>query len=304
MTATHSCPIITPASSPADQPYVIHPATVLGTVSLTIADLDRSLRFYQDILGMVVHGRDGNTATLGAGGADLLHLVESPDAPHGEKTTGLYHYALLLASRLELGHMLARIAETRTPVHGLVDHRMSEAIYLPDPDGNGIEINFDRPRETWQGHMEEMLRLGNGRLDVDGLLALDAASGVAWTRLHPDTTVGHIHLHVRDVTEASRFYTGVLGFEQTMAMGRSAAFVSAGGYHHHVAFNVWSGATPPPPGAIGLLHFTVLLPDRHEYTAVVGRLRAAGYVLEDTAAGVLTHDPSQNGILLTSAAAN
>jgi len=151
-------------------PESIHPDAKIGAVHLTVANLDRSLDFYQNQLGFKLHRREGDTARLGAGGRDLLVLTQIPEAPHPRGTTGLYHFAILVPSRLELARSLRRIAETRTPVQGFSDHLVSEAIYLPDPDGNGIEIYRDRPRDEWPRD-DGRLRMATDPLDIDGILA-------------------------------------------------------------------------------------------------------------------------------------
>lgn len=278
----------------------IHPDTTLGAVYLTVSNLDRSLAFYQRILGFKVWRREGDTAYLGAGGSDLLVLTELPGGRRVASASGLYHFALLVPSRLELAQSLRRIAETRTPVQGIVDHWISEAIYLPDPDGNGIEIARDRPREQWPP-LETLVRRGNGPLDVEGVLGELAQTKESWVGLAPETTIGHIHLHVASVPEAEAFYHGVLGFDKMMDYGPTAGFVSAGGYHHHIGFNTWAGigAPPPPPDAVGLRWFVIQLPDENELNRVVNRVRAADLPLEDHAEGILIRDPSQNRMILT-----
>ena len=290
----------------------IHPDTRMGAVHLTVADLDASLAFYQEVLGMAVHGRraggDGsagdarNAARLGAGEEDLLALVEHPAARAYGGTSGLYHYALLVPSRKELAQSLRRLGETRTPIQGIVDHWISEAIYLSDPDGNGIEIARDRRREAWPP-METLAARGNGPVDLEGLLAeLDARDG-PWPGLDRATTIGHIHLHVADLGEAEHFYHGALEFDIMARYGSQATFVSAGGYHHHIGVNTWAGVgvRPPPPDAVGLRHFEVRLPDQAELERVVTRLRRADREVQERSDGVLVRDPSQNGILLTAA---
>jgi catechol 2,3-dioxygenase len=283
----------------------IHPDTALGHVHLTVSGLDRSLAFYQQALGFKVHRRDetAGTAWLGAGGPDLLILTELPGAKRPRGTTGLYHFAILTPSRLELAQSLKRIAETRTPVEGFADHYVSEAIYLPDPDGNGIEIYRDRPRADWRD-ANGNFRMGTDPLDIDGLLSeLDGGNGKSserseWSGLDPATRLGHMHLHVRNIPEAKAFYCDVLGFDLLMNIG-SALFVSAGGYHHHIGLNTWQGvgAPPPPPGSVGLRYFTVRLPNQAELDKVLDRVRGAGAPVEEEAEGWLVRDPSQNAIV-------
>jgi catechol 2,3-dioxygenase len=278
----------------------IHPATTIGAVHMTVADLDRSLRFYQEALGFQVRQRAGETARLGAGGPDdLLVLSERPGARPARRTTGLYHFAVLVPSRLELARSLRRLAETRTPLQGFSDHLVSEAIYLADPDGNGIEIYRDRPRDEWP-RQNGQLQMATDPLDVDGVLAELEYETEPWAGLRPETTIGHIHLHVADLRAADAFYHGVLGFDRILRLAGSADFVSAGGYHHHIGYNTWAGvgAPPPPPDAAGLRFFVVRLPNDAELARVADRVRKAGLPLEETEAGLLTRDPSQNGVVL------
>lgn len=277
-------------------------STTLGPVSLTVSDLDRSLAFYQDRIGLRLHRREGDTAYLGVGGPDLLVLTEVPGALHPRRTTGLYHFAILLPSRVALAQTLQHLAETRTPLRGLSDHLVSEAIYLADPDANGIEIYRDRPRTTWR-YDDGTLRMTTEPLDVNDLMSELGERELPWTGLPAETTIGHIHLHVADIAAAERFYRDVLGFDLTTRYGPSASFVSAGGYHHHVGLNTWAGvgAPPPPPGSVGLRHATIHLPTPESLERVVERVRGAGVPVERRDEGVLVHDPSENSLLLTAA---
>ena len=278
----------------------IDPATRLGHVHLTVGDLEKEATFYQEVLGLRLHRREGDSAALGTGAEDLLLLTERRGAGRAPGTTGLYHFCLLVPARVELAQLLRRLTETRAPVQGMVDHHTAEAIYLADPEGNGIELDADRPRRQWPPP-GEMARRGNAPLDVDGLLAELAGAPEPWAGLPPETTVGHVHLHVADLATARALYHGLLGFDETMQFPGQAGFVSAGGYHHHIAYNIWAGigAPPPPADALGLRHFTVRLPSEAELARVVGRIREAGLAVEETDEGQLVRDPSRNGVLLT-----
>jgi len=278
---------------------LIDPGTSIGAVHLTIGDLRRSIRFYEAHLGFTVHRRDHRTAWLGAGGPDLLVLTQCETAPRVRGTTGLYHFAILVPSRADLARSLRVLVETDTVMQGAADHGVSEALYLADLDGIGIEIYRDRPRTEWPyagGH----LRMGADPLDFDNLLAEkggpDDGAGLPGT-----TVIGHVHLHVRSLADAERFYVDLLGFDLMQRYGPSALFVSAGGYHHHIGLNTWAGvgAPPPPPGAIGLRHFVVKLPSAPALAAVSERLRAAGVLTESVDEGLLVHDPADNAILLS-----
>jgi catechol 2,3-dioxygenase len=280
----------------------IDPGTAIGAVHLTVCDLARSTDFYVERLGFKVGARGDGAAHLGAGGADLLVLWERPDARRVRGTTGLYHFAILVPSRRELANSLAHLLVTRTPLTGVADHRVSEALYLSDPEDNGIEIYRDRPRSEWPFEGSEV-RMATDPLDLDSLYAErseSAEGGEPWAGLAPATTIGHVHLHVARLDEAQRFYVGVLGFDLMQRFGSSALFVSAGGYHHHVGLNTWSGigAPPPPPDASGLRHFVLRLPRASARDKVIARVRGAGTVVEEVEGGFALGDPFANRIVL------
>ena len=277
---------------------MIDPAATIGDVHLTISKLDRSVRFYQAHLGFAVHRRDAQAAWLGAGGPDLLVLSQCDRAPRVRGTTGLYHFAILVPSRRDLGRALRRMVETNTVLQGVADHGVSEALYLADPDGNGIEVYRDRPRAEWP-IVNGRLQMGADPLDLDAILAED--EGRDGHGLAPATVIGHVHLHVSRLADAERFYVDVLGFELMQRYGPSALFVSAGGYHHHIGLNTWAGvgAPPPPAGAIGLRRFVVKLPNDAARAAVADRVTAAGLPIETTSEGLIVRDPAQNAILFS-----
>lgn len=278
----------------------IHPDTRIGAVHLAIADLDRALAFYQNALGFALHRRTEDSATLGAGGADLLVLTAQPDARPVHGTTGLYHFAILVPSRRDLARSLQQLAETRTSVQGFADHRVSEAIYLSDPEGNGIEIYRDRPRSAWYDS-QGRFHMTTDLLDLEDLLAELQDNRQPWTGLQPGTTIGHIHLRVASIPQAEAFYRDVLGFDLMARYGPAASFLSAGGYHHHIGVNTWGslGAPPPPPDATGLRTFDIVLPNREALLATVDRVRAAGIPVEEQETGFLVRDPAHNGLQLT-----
>ena len=282
------------AASPARLPATLR----LGAVHLTVSDLDRSVAFYESAIGLRVHRRKGAVAAMGVGEEDLLVLYEEPSARRAGRHAGLYHYALLFPSREELARAALRLAGTQTQIQGASDHGTHEAIYLPDPDGNGIELAADRPREAWPDLSNPGWDSGPRPLDLDALLALVASEE---PQRHADTglVVGHVHLHVGDVGRALGFYRDVLGFELMFSMP-TAAFVSAGGYHHHLAFNVWRGEGVPPAPAdrVGLRHWTVVLDDPGEVAAVRTRTRVAGIEVEEReGGGFLVRDPWEIAVL-------
>lgn len=282
------------------------PANIqLGAVHLRVRSLARALRFYQEVLGFWLHDQTADKAVLSAGSNKLAVLYEDPAAlPRLRGRTGLYHFAVLVPTRRELAHVLHNIAQREYPWQGAADHDVSEALYLADPDGNGIEIYRDRPREEWQYQDDGTLVMGTYRLDLANLLAElengpDEAAP-AWSQLNSDSVMGHMHLHVHDIAEAEAFYGDVLGFDLMVRYGDSASFMSAGGYHHHLGLNIWAGrgAPPAPENSVGLRWFDLFLPDEAALAAAAERLQAAGVAITEDEDGLLVHDPSQNGIRL------
>ena len=232
----------------------------LGAVALTVAGLDRSIAFYQDSLGLRLHRREGSVAALGAGDEDLVVLHEEPRARPAGRHAGLYHFALLYPSREQLAHALRRLVATGSPISGASDHGVSEAIYLPDPDGNGIELYADRPPDAWPPPAPgERVGMYTRALDTQDLLATVAGSEPA-RHSDPGLRMGHMHLHVGDVEVAREFYAGAIGFE-TMAAYPGALFLAVGGYHHHLGVNTWrgEGVGPAPPTTVGLHEWTIVL---------------------------------------------
>jgi catechol 2,3-dioxygenase len=274
-------------------------ATRVGAVHLTVTDLDRSLAFYEDAPGLHLRRREGAVAALGAGAEDLVVLHEDRAARPAGRHAGLYHVALLYPSREELARVTMRLAVTRVPIEGASNHGTHEAIYLPDPDGNGLELAADFPREQWPD-ISGPGGYGGGPapLDLDGLLAT-VAGETPTRRAAPGLTVGHVHLHVGDLDAATAFYRDGLGFEVMTDLG-TAVFVSAGGYHHHVGINVWRGrgVPPVPAGAVGLRHWTLIVDGADELDAVRERLRAIGAPVEPRADGLLARDPSGTAVLV------
>ncbi len=270
----------------------------MGTVSLTVSDLARSISFYEASIGLRLNGRAGNEASLGTGRRELLRLVEEPGARLVPRRTGLYHFALLLPSRQALGNALRNLIATQTNLTGGADHLVSEALYLDDPDGNGIEIYRDRPREAWE-RRNGVLQMATLPLDYEDILSEADSEQASWRGLPADTVMGHVHLHVSYLAQAVEFYEQVIGFELQMQLGDSAAFLSAGGYHHHLGLNTWAGvgAPPPPVGAVGLRHYIVELPDEAAIAALIERLQEADVSYEKDANGVAVYDPSRNKLI-------
>ncbi|WP_286058855.1 VOC family protein [Bacillus mojavensis] len=272
----------------------IHEGTTIGYVKLTIRSLERSLQFYCNVIGFQVLNKTDRQAELTADGIrTLLILEENPSAVVlPERTvTGLYHFAILLPNRKELGIALVRLIENGIAI-GQGDHAVSEALYLSDPDGNGIEMYADRPRSTWQRDREGNYVMTTTAVDIESLL--EEAGEERKTTLPNGTVIGHIHLHVSDLNEAKAFYTGVLGFDIVGDYAdMSALFVSAGGYHHHIGLNIWAGrnAPPKPANASGLDYYTVVLPHQEELKRVADRVKNAGYSIEETENHFHVKDP-------------
>ncbi len=243
------------------KPPSLPSGTCFEAVHLRVADLEKLEDFYQEVLGFTVLGSDGVTATLGTEeGPPFLALEASPGAPvRPAGTTGMYHMAFLLPSRAALGSMLIRVREVGYAFQGVADHGVSEALYLADPEGNGIELYADRPREAWQWEAGELI-MGTDPLDVVGLLQQGRRAAL---RLPRGTRLGHVHLEVSSLRLAEEFYAGRLGFDVTMRRYPGALFLAAGGYHHHLGLNVWKGdrAPAPPIGSLGLTGLTLVVPD-------------------------------------------
>ena len=294
----------------AEIEFSIQPATRIGTVSLNVADLENQLAFYQQVMGFKLHWREGNQAGLGAGGTDLLRLVEEPNFKRYHHVTGLYHFAVLFPDRRELARAMGRLFVVKYPNYP-TDHIMTKTTYLDDPEGNGIELYTESPEDgTWTlaNGVYETRRadgsLSDGRepLDVKALLSHLKEDDRLDAPVPSETRMGHIHLHVRNIEEALDFYHGVIGFDvMGYAKPFRMAFVSAGGYHHHIGLNTWQGegASPPPADALGLRHFSVELPDQKALDEVVSRVEKAGIPANQMEDGLLLHDPSQNGVVLT-----
>lgn len=278
------------------------PAEVkIGVVHLTVPSLERSLGFYRDRLGFQWISQTDRTAFLGAGGEPFLALHENPAARRVRGATGLYPFAVLLPERKDLARLLVHLSRQEVPLQGFGDHGVSEALYLADVDGNGIELYIDRPHTAWPRDGQGNLRMVTDPVDIDGLIADLGETAAPWKEAPTGTHIGHIHLQVAEIPPVEAFYTGVIGFDLVQRLGSSAAFFSAGGYHHHVAGNTWAGigAPPPPPESIGLRFFELRLPDETALSQLKARIEAAGHPLQQQEDGWFVRDPSQNGILLT-----
>jgi catechol 2,3-dioxygenase len=265
-------------------------ATMLGPVHLLVSDVARSLDYYQRVIGLRAEKTGDDTAVLTAHGdnRDLVVLRSRPGITRARRGAfGLFHFALLLPDRAALGCFAAHLAAQHIQV-GMADHLVSEALYLSDPDGLGIEVYADRPRATWQ-HRDRELAMTTDPLDITGLIA--AGRGGTWDGAPMNTTMGHVHLHVGNLDNAEGFYHCALGFDKTVWSYPGALFLSAGGYHHHLGTNVWAPGPAPGTDDARLLAWELIVPSRDDVLSGARSLRGAGYRCDDTERGVHVADP-------------
>jgi catechol 2,3-dioxygenase len=283
---------------------MIPPDTTVGKVRLRVADLADLTTFYERVIGLGAVDREDGVARLGpAGGEPLIELVSAPDAPRAPGfSTGLFHLAVLVPDRAELARALQRVAGTGWRLTGASNHLVSEALYLQDPEGNGIEIYRDRPREEWRRNGDE-LAMATLPLDLESVLGELEPGERPESGMAPGTTMGHVHLQVADIPAAEGFYNGALGLDVMVRSYPGALFLAAGGYHHHLGLNTWQsqGAPAPPEGALGLDRYELVLPSAAERDSAADRLAQAGATPERLDEGVVATDQSGNRVLLTNA---
>jgi catechol 2,3-dioxygenase len=263
----------------------------VGAVGLKVRDLTRLTDFYAAALGLSVLGRGKDGATLGAGGVPLVELEHRPDArPDDPRTAGLYHTAFLMPTRPDLARWILHVARNKVPLTGASDHAVSEAFYLDDPEGNGIEVYYDRPSETWQWTGSD-LKITTDPLDIEDIVR-EVAPTAAYSGAPDGLRIGHVHLRVGDVARAEAFYRDALGLDVTRRR-HGATFMSSGRYHHHIAGNVWhsAGAGRRDDDRAGLAWLALEAADAAAFDGVGARLREAGTPLAAIAAGVETADP-------------
>lgn len=281
----------------------LHDKTRLGPVHLKVSELGRSVRFYCEVVGLNVLNQASGSAELSAGHDEsplvVLHEIPNAVVKPRRTTAGLYHFAILVPNRRALGLSLRNLLEHGIRV-GQGDHLVSEALYINDPDNNGIEIYADRPRDTWQRDARGGYVMATDPVDVEGLLK--EAGNSPWEGLEAGTCIGHVHFHVSDLREAQRFYVDTLGFDITAHYGDSALFVSAGGYHHHVGLNTWAGVGAPPAAdnEAGLAYYTLIAPTAQELKRTTERLRQAGVALQQDGEAWFAKDPFGIQVRLTS----
>lgn len=272
--------------------YRLPESTHLGRVRLQVADLDRSLVFYEKVLGMRVFRRTADSVSLGPYGEDreIVHLrqLESARPVPRRGLLGLYHFAILLSDRASLGRFVAHLAEIGVRA-GMSDHFVSEAVYLTDPDGLGIEVYADRPRDAWR-YDERQLYMTTNHLDVDDLVR--SAGGERWAGMPPGTVLGHVHLYVDDIDKAAAFYHDALGFDKVVWSYPGALFLSAGGYHHHLGTNTWAKGAPRATDADArLLEWEIIVPTRNAAEEAARHVKEAGYEVKQEDGEWILTDP-------------
>ena len=280
--------------------YSIDPSTRISRVSLVVANLQRSVRFYVESLGFRLASEDRGYATLRVPGSQdtVIELFEEyGTTPRPPRTMGLYHFAILVPTRRDLARSLKRYVEKGNRIQGASDHVVSEALYMADPDGNGVEIYRDRPAGGWVWT--------NGEVGVEtlpmsfhDLLGELDGDTVPWDGIAAGARIGHMHLHVPDLREAQRFYVDVMGFKVTSRVP-GAVFVSAGNYHHHIGLNTWAGRQPAPKRAAGLERFEIQLPSAQALGILANRLNHEGPGLDPSYDGIMVRDPFGNKIVLS-----
>ena len=247
--------------------------TRIRYVQLRVSNLDKSVKFYSELLGFRAVGKTDSTVSLAAGGEPIILLTEDRTAVQRPgRSTGLFHAAIRVPNRTELARVFKRLYDNRWPFQGFADHGVSEALYLADPDGIGLELYADRPKQDWK-YVNGNLQMGTWELDLDALIALLDNNGSTSTMADEKTDIGHVHLNISDLSSAERFYSNTLGFDVVQRDYPGALFVSAGGYHHHIGLNIWAGrgAPPPPTNAVGMIRFGIEIPDRKGFDEFLTR---------------------------------
>lgn len=282
--------------------FIIDPATVIGWLTLAVRDLEHMGLFYRNVIGLSKLTRREQQVDLGVNGDLLIRLLSRPDGKRYPRLPGLFHLAIRLPGRCELAHWFNHLLQEQYPLDGAGDHLVSEALYLTDPEGNGIEMYYDRPQERWEFD-ENGIRMDTLAVDLKSLQA--EAPDQRFTGLPAGTTLGHIHLRVNNVDKAIEFYRDIMGFK-LMALWPGAGFLSAGGYHHHIGVNMWNskGSPPPPPDTLGLVNYSICLAHKKNLNSLLKQLEVMHQQVEHKAGKWSLHDPSQNKIMLAIADEN
>jgi catechol 2,3-dioxygenase len=278
--------------------FKIDSALKIGLTTLYVKDLANMVEFYQNEIGLNRLEGDGTAVTLGIGADNrpIIRLVSKPTGRAYPRATGLFHLAILLPTRADLGQWLRHYLQNHQ-LDGAGDHIVSEALYINDPEGNGLEIYWDRPRETWTVNGES-IRMDTLRVDIASLLA--EAHDTPFVQMPSGTTTGHIHLQVDNIEKAVRFYRHILGFSQTAYFSQQAGFFGAGGYHHHVGSNIWNsrGAAPPPTDALGLDRYELVFSTASKLDQVLDRLKENSISFDEMSHGFKVKDPAGNQLVL------
>lgn len=279
--------------------YHRHPHTFVGQVEIKVEDLKRSLRFYKGLLGFGILEQNERKAILTADGKAPLIVINQPEHVSAKeiRTTGLYHFAILLPGRADLGAILKKLKDQSYPLQGGTHHGISEAIYLEDPDGNGIEIYADTPPSTWEWKNGLLVAKGKA-LNIQSILA--EAEGKEWEGMPSNGLLGHIHLNVSELEKTEEFYHQGLGLDVVMKIPNQAIFFSSGGYHHHIGTNVWNGIGAPRPSenSVGMSAFSLIFPNDEARSKAIKRLLDLGYEVKEENGVLITKDPSENRIKL------
>lgn len=279
--------------APGQLPFANRTPIRCGQAALRVRDLGMMVGFYRDAIGLQVIESDENHAVMGVADVPLLHLLARPDAPFEQPTqAGLFHIAFLMPTRTDLARWLVHAALNRIPLTGFADHNVSEAIYLDDPEGNGLEIYSDRPRERWHWS-GDVVTMGTNPLNVDAILALTTTDRSTYETAPDRLRIGHMHLRVGDIAQGRSYYESMLGLDSTRGENPSSAFLSSGGYHHHVAMNVWNsaGAGLRHEDTTGLDWFSLHVEDAAILQAQSTRLQNSEYATSKIDDGIQTTDP-------------
>lgn len=274
------------------------PATFVNHVSLNVQHLKRSIEFYTEVIGFSVLTQSEKKAELTADGKNIILTLHQPEnvIPRKGRTTGLYHFAILLPTRKDLARAITHFRKIGLPIAS-GDHLVSEAFYFSDPDGNGIEIYADRPSETWE-QVDGQIMMDTLHVNIPNLLSEDTKE--PWVKAPSDTIIGHIHLHVANLKQSKAFYCEGLGFQVVNSILPQALFLSTSGYHHHIGLNTWNGEGAPAPAAnsVGLSSYTLVFDTKEQLHHVISKLKNLGATVLEHEYSYLTHDPSGNRIVL------
>jgi catechol 2,3-dioxygenase len=271
---------------------MIDPKTTMGAVTLKVKNLDQVAAFYRDVIGLQLLEQTAASATLGTSLRPLVHLQHLPGGQFPRRSTGLYHMALRVPTRQDLANWFKHYTMMESPHwQGSADHGVSNALYLSDPEGNGIEIYWDLPQTAWPRTNDGSLTMYTRALDLRALLG--EAEDKRWLAMPSQTGMGHVHLKVASIPTAKDFYVDTLGFELMLDWSGSALFVSAGGYHHHLGLNIWESQQAPPvaAAAYGLAQFEILFATENAWQATVDQLKNANYTVEIQDSEGLIRDP-------------